>query len=414
MRVPFTLSDARGIATLALDGAHLITDVVEHTHAAILGPLVPGLSAPLDPVRPATTGRTRGISGAVYRAIHAGYNVADASLDAAFRALGSPGEAEDATTAERERALAILNGVWGDHLAEGGNRLAIEMRFRDGGAPLRLEPSAIRAAFPEPMGRVLVFVHGLCMYERAWQDGDRDRTAALAADLGYSPLYLHYNSGLHISTNGKRFAALLEELVAAWPEPVEEIAVVGHSMGALVARSAAHYGALRNHAWRGRLRHLVFLAAPHHGSGLERVGHWADDLMGRTPFSAPFRRLGVTRSAGITDLRYGNVVDEDWQEHDRFGHHDDRRVPLPLPDDVPCYLAAATLGARAGDLKDWLFGDGLVPLASALGIHCNPDFCCGVPPERQWVGYRLGHVGLLRSPEVYEKLREWLGPEANR
>jgi pimeloyl-ACP methyl ester carboxylesterase len=408
VKLPITLSDARGLATLALDGARLITDVVEHTHAAVLGPVGAGLSAPLASLRPLAPGRTRGIPGAVYRAIHAGYDVADASLDAVFRALRTPDEAENTSAVERERALAILNGVWGDHLAASGNPLAIEMRFRHEGAPLLLEPSAIRTAFAQPSGRVLVFVHGLCMNERAWQDGDVDRSIALALDLGYTPLHLHYNSGLHISTNGRQFDALLEELVAAWPEPVEEIAIVGHSMGALVARGAVHYGALSSRAWRSRISRLVFLAAPHHGSGLERVGHWADDLLGRTPFSAPFRRLGVSRSAGITDLRHGNVVDEDWQEHDRFGHHDDRRVPLPLPVDVTCYMIAATLGASAGDVRDRLFGDGLVPLASALGTHRNPEFCCGIPPERQWVAYRSGHVELLRSPEVYEKIRDWL------
>jgi pimeloyl-ACP methyl ester carboxylesterase len=408
LKLPITLTDARGLATLALDGARLITDVVEHTHAAVLGPVGLGLSAPLIPLRPAVPGRTRGIPGVIYRAIHAGYDVADASIDLAFRSLGSPGGGEDASTAERERALAILNGVWGDHLDASGNPLAIQMAFRHDGAPLALEPAALSEAFRQATGRVVVFVHGLCMNERAWQDGDRNASADLACELGYTPLYLHYNSGLHISTNGRRLAGLMETLIAAWPVPVEEIALVGHSMGALVARAAAYYGALEQRAWRGLLRRLVFLAAPHHGSGLERVGHWADDLMGRTPFSAPFRRLGVTRSAGITDLRYGNVVDEDWQEHDRFGYHDDRRVPLPLPDDVACYMAAATLGARAGDVKDRLLGDGLVPLDSALGTHGNPEFCCGAPPERQWVGYRLGHVELLRSPEMYARLREWL------
>ncbi len=408
MKLPITLADARGLASLALDGARLVTDVVESTHAAVLGPAGLGLSAPLLASRTAPPGRTRGIPSVVYRAIHAGYDALDKSLDVAFSALGGPGEEVAISTAERERLLAILNGVWGDHLAADENPLAIDMALRIGGEPLALERSALEAAFPQAGSRLVVFVHGLCMNDLAWQDGDRNRSMALAHELGYAPLYLHYNTGRHISENGAGFADLLQALVQAWPEPVEEIAIVGHSMGALVARSAAHFGMLRGHAWRSRLRHLAFLAAPHHGSHLERTGHWADDLLGLTPFSAPFRRLGVTRSAGITDLRHGNVLDEDWQEHDRFGHHDDRRVPLPLPSDVNCYLVAATLGARAGDVKDRLFGDGLVPLASALGKGSNPEFCCGVPPERQWVGYGLGHNELLRRDEVYDKLREWL------
>jgi len=114
------------------------------------------------------------------------------------------------------------------------------------------------------------------------------------------------------------------------------------------------------------------------------------------------------RSAGITDLRHGHLLDEDWVGRDRFARSGDRRQPVPLPDAVRCYTAAASIGAQGGDLKDRLLGDGLVPLESALGHHKDPRHALSFPPERQWVGYGMNHLELLSRAEVYTKLKEWL------
>ena len=59
------------------------------------------------------------------------------------------------------------------------------------------------------------------MNDLQWSRDGHDHGTALAADLGYTPLYLHYNTGEHISTNGRRLANLLESLVQEWPQPVE-------------------------------------------------------------------------------------------------------------------------------------------------------------------------------------------------
>ena len=132
-----------------------------------------------------------------------------------------------------------------------------------------------------------------------------------------------------------------------------------------------------DYKWPGRVRALVFLGTPHQGSRLERAGSRADALLNATRYSAPFRRLGMTRSAGITDLRHGSVTDEDWEGRDRFGHHDDTRCPAPLPSGVACYTIGATLGSRADDVKSRVLGDGIVPLDSALGIHKNASTAWG-------------------------------------
>ena len=184
------------------------------------------------------------------------------------------------------------NGVLGDYLAQIGNPLAIEMRLRHGGHPLELERQALRLALPEATRKLVVLVHGSCLSDRRWTRQGHDHGAALARDLGFTPVYLHYNSGLHISSNGREFAALLERLVAAWPTPLDELVIVAHSMGGLVARSACHVGETAAHAWRSKLRKLVCLGSPHHGAPLERGGHWVDLFLSASRYSAPLARLG--------------------------------------------------------------------------------------------------------------------------
>ena len=183
---------------------------------------------------------------------------------------------------------------------------------------------------------------------------------------------------------------------------------VALSMGGLLSRSALHHAALAGHAWPSRLSDLVFLGSPHFGAPLERAGNWVDVLLGTTSYTAPIARLGKVRSAGITDLRHGYLVDEDWVGRDRFARVTDRRHHLPLPDGVRCFTAAATLGAQGGDLKDRLLGDGLVPLDSALGRHRDPARTLAFPEDRQWLGYGMSHLDLLNRPEVYAQLCSWL------
>jgi hypothetical protein len=301
--------------------------------------------------------------------------------------------------------VAALNGVLGDHLAATGNPLAIVMRLRREGKPLELTRDGLVRAVPRPGGKIVVLVHGLCMNDRQWTRRVHNHGTALARDLGYTPVYLHYNTGLHVSTNGRALAELLEALVAAWPVPVEELAIVAHSMGGLVSRSAHHCGTRAGHAWTRRLRKVVFLGTPHHGAPLERGGQWIHLLLDQTPFIAPVARLGKIRSARITDLRHGSILDEDWQGRDRFAHGTDVRRPVPLPDGVQCFAIA---GRSAAHLGGRLLGDGLVPLASALGRHDDPRFALAFAESHQWIAYDTGHFDLLGRPDVYERMRAWL------
>ncbi len=384
------------MSRLAVAATKGIADLVEAMQVEIgSGPEVLGrpLAIPAQALARLACGNVRGVTSLV----GAGIDFALARCVPLLRD-SSPGPA-------REAMLAALNGVVGDHLQATGNPLAIEMRLRHGGKPLELNRPALRATFPAASAKVLVLVHGSSLSDLGWSRKGHDHGASLARDLGCTPVYLHYNSGLHISTNGNAFAGLLETLVEEWPVPVEEVSIVAHSMGGLVARSACDAAASAAHRWLPKLRNLVCLGTPHHGAPFERAGNLVDVALGISAYSAPFARLGKIRSAGVTDLRHGYVRDEDWQERDRFEHGDYRRRPLPLPERVRCFAVAATKAKVEGGTPA---SDGLVPLDSALGRHPGPELTLAFPREHQWVGRGMTHLDLLSRPEVYDVLRGWL------
>ena len=399
---PGHVADLRGASRLAIDAVTGLTDLVETMHRNI------GSVSSVAGVAP--KGRTTGITGLVYGTVRGVTRLVGGGIDALLGQLGSL-LGESASPPAREAVLSALNGVLGDYLVASGNPLAIDMRLRRDGRPLELTKEALAAAIPQSRaqpGKLLVLVHGLCMNDLQWTRQGHDHGAALARELGYIPLYLHYNTGLHVSTNGHALADQIEALLDAWPVPVRELAIIGHSMGGLVARSACHAGRASGHNWLRVLRELVFLGTPHHGAPLERGGNWVDLILGVSPYTAPFARLGKIRSAGVTDLRYGNLLDSDWTDYDRFARSPDRRTPVPLPSGVACYAIAATTGAAVGDAKDRILGDGLVPLESALGRHANPDRSLPIPADKQWIGYQMNHLDLLGKIEVYQQISRWL------
>mgnify|MGYP001580965255 CR=1 FL=1 len=393
------LSDIRGYSRLAVDTTIGLADLVESMHRNIAR--FPGVFGATKPER------TTGITGLVYRSIRGVTRLVGSGIDAVLAQL-VPLLGEVPSSIEREAVLAALNGVLGDHIAVSGNPLAIPMRLRRGGQPLGLTSQALAAAIPRPGGRILLLVHGLCMNDLRWRRRGHDHGAALAADAGFTQLYLHYNSGLHVSINGRALAGLIENLLHAWPVPVQELVIIGHSMGGLVARSACHYGRLAGHAWLQPLGKMVFLGTPHHGAPLERGGNWVDVLLGASPYSAAFARLGKIRSAGITDLRFGSLADEDWEHRDRFARSKDTRLAVPLPEAVQCYAIGACIAKSAGRLRGQLLGDGIVPLRSALGQHANPRLNLAIPQSRKWVGYGMHHLDLLDRREVYERIHQWV------
>jgi len=387
-----TVSDLRGGLRLLVDGVGGVTGIVEAMHSRI--------TRVARPVGPVAEKPTRGITGLVYRSIQGTNRLVGKGLDAAL-ALADPSLQatlrdlpENQRTPRREALVSALNGVMGDHLARSGNPLAVAMQ--------------LRPQLPPAGGKLLLLIHGLCMNDLQWSRKGHNHGQALAQSLGYAAVYARYNTGQHISINGRELAGQLEQLLNGWPEPVTELAIIGHSMGGLVARSAVRQAQEAGMTWPARLSKLVLLGSPHHGAPLERGGNWLHRGLGVSSYAAPLTRLSGLRSAGITDLRHGNLLDNDWNDDTRFVQAD-RRSSLPLPAGVACYALAGSLSPKtqAGKAADWL-GDGLVPVASALGRHADGDRELQIPASRQWVARGVNHLDLLSDKGVYRRLRQWL------
>jgi hypothetical protein len=407
---PVRVADLRGGAHLAVAAVLGATDVVESMHATI--------ARGAWPVGRGGRERTSGITGFVYRAVRGTTRLVGTGLDAGLALLAGE-HVEGPASPRREAVVAAVNGLWGDRLAATGNPLSTPMTLRLDGVPI--DPADPRPALAEGDGRrLLLMVHGLCMNDLQWRRNGHDHGEALAREGGWTPLRLRYSSGRAVADNGRALARLLETVLARWPVEVESLAIVGHSMGGLVARSACHAAQAAGHRWPASLSALVFLGTPHHGAPLERGGHAIDRLLAVSPYAAPLARIGLTRSAGIQDLRHGRVREDEVDagggstgrgpaSSARAPRGRDPRGATPLPAGVPAFTVAATTALRAEGWRAARIGDGLVPLASALGDHGDPRLALGIPPSHRLVVASANHWDLLDRPEVAARLRGWLG-----
>jgi triacylglycerol lipase len=309
-----------------------------------------------------------------------------------------------------ELVIGVLNGTVGDYLKRTGNGLATPMQLVRDGAAVPLTREALAAAYPRATPRVAVFVHGLMSTEAVWQMPDGGSYGSLLSrDLGYTPLYVRFNSGLHVSENGEALDVLLEQLVSSYPIAVEELLLVGHSMGGLVLRSAAHAagegGAPRR--WLPLVKRAFYVGTPHLGAPLERFGNvvsWALQAIGN-PYTSLISEIVNLRSSGVKDLRYSNLRREDWEGADANALLQNRRHPVPLLPHIRHHLIAGTV-APEGQLA-LLFGDAMVPLRSATGRARDGDRCSPFPQEHVRVMPRLDHLRLAHDPEVYAQIRAW-------
>ncbi len=387
MRVAKTVQGATRLGFDAVDG---VTNIVEGMYRNI--------SSFPHPFGRAPDGRARGIAGVVHEAVRQVNGAVRFGVDTALNLVTEHLDHDAPDSMASVALISALNGLIGDHLETSGNPLAIQMDLVTESDPRSPD--------------LLVMVHGLAMHHSFFSWKDHNHGQALAQAHDFSPVWAHYNSGRHISSNGQELADQLEDLVRDWPVPVRSIRFIGYSMGGLLTRSALAAAATRGHRWPSLTSHAVYLASPHHGSAVERGGNWFNAAFKISPYSAPLAALGMVRSAGITDLRHGNVVDSDWQDHDRFAHHDDRRQPTPLAPGIRHYAIAASLAEHKQDLFKRPLGDGLVAPRSALGDHKLPERNLGVPESNRLLVTGTGHLDLLSHRTVYHTLEEWLRPAA--
>jgi pimeloyl-ACP methyl ester carboxylesterase len=304
--------------------------------------------------------------------------------------------------------VAALNGLIGDRLERSGSDLHQPASVRLNGRVVGLDRRSLAAAFPDASPRLVVFLHGLMGDEYYWEWGGSSYGARLRGELGATPVYLRYNSGRHVSENGRSVAELLESLTQNWPAKVSEIALVGHSMGGLVARSACQQASLSGLSWAASVRQVVSLGTPHLGAPLERAAHVTASALYKLPETRMLASFLRRRSSGIRDLRYGSLVDEDWRGSDPDALRAAACQEVPLLPGATHYFVSATVTRSPQHPLGRLLGDILVLVPSATGrgrtrrIPFQDEHGLHVSPTH--------HLALLNHPQVYRRLREWLVP----
>jgi pimeloyl-ACP methyl ester carboxylesterase len=399
-------NEVRALTALAFEELRDFPGAIRDMHLGIAARAFRGVGSPARPVRVIHDELSR----RVYDALTSGTGLLGRAADAAI-ALEGVGEGTPlSTTRSGSAVIGAVGGLIGDRLERAGSDLHQPPSVRLHGDPVALDAASLRAAFPAATGRIVVFLHGLMGTEFYWEWGAAHANdtygARLAADLGCTPVFVRYNSGRHISENGRSVAAMLEQLIAAWPADVLDVALVGHSMGGLVARSACHHGSESGHCWTQRVGHIVSLGTPHLGAPLEQGIHVAAAALSTLPETRMLGSLLRRRSAGIRDLRHGSLVDEDWRgrDPDALRAAACKEVPL-LPGATHCFVSATITRSPRHPLGR-LLGDTLVLVPSATGRGRTRR----IPFEDEH-GHHVSpahHLVLLNHPEVYDRLRAWL------
>jgi pimeloyl-ACP methyl ester carboxylesterase len=403
--------EVRAAGLVAAAGFGQSATRIGQVHRALADRVFGAIGAPARPVKLAHDA----ISGGVYAAVRGiGGGVTRAGGTALALTHGSDAPALSDT---RSGALALgaLSGAFGDSLERDRSPLAVRMSVRRDGRPVPAASEEMAEAFPDAGPRVAVFTHGLCETEAGWWLGAERHYgdpgvwhgSRLQQDLDYTPVTVRMNTGLHISDNGRRLANLLEQMMGSWPVPVEDVLLVGHSMGGLINRSACHYGMELEHRWVERVRNVVTLGTPHLGAPMEQAAARLGVALNWTPESRPLAEALAQRSVGIKDLRYGAIVDEDWQDRDPDAWGPDPCADIPLLDTAAHYVIGATLTRDAQHPLGRVIGDLMVLYPSSAGqSRSGRRVAFEVDNTRHLGG--LNHFHLLNHPRVYEQMLEWL------
>jgi pimeloyl-ACP methyl ester carboxylesterase len=414
----------RAIKQLVHDAVDLTVKLVEEGHESAarnvmraLGWIEPiaGPARLINEIRRASTsgvlGSVRLVNRTVERLLDAGLvdidERAPSPIPMRSDAMGSGPWFVDST-------IAALNGAVGDYLHRQTNELDLGMKLRHRDAYLALERDELAALITEPTPRCAIFVHGLGASEWSWcwnavsNHGSPEVNfgTLLHDDLGYVPFFARYNSGRHVSENGRLLAAAVQRLHEAYPAPLEEILLIGHSMGGLVVRSACHYAQTEGRTWVERVRRVFSLGSPHQGAPAEKASHLAGAIL--HSIDLPSTRIPAEllrrRSSGIKDMRLGSVVDEDWLGRDPDALSADGCAEVPLLDSVAYHFLSATVTRDPEHPLGQLVGDILVRVPSASGpVMRGGDFAIRT---RSYGG--VLHHELQNHPDVYAQIRQWL------
>jgi pimeloyl-ACP methyl ester carboxylesterase len=357
-------TEARALSAALAEELGAVAAAAEATHRAIARRIFRAVGPVGTPVRVAHDA----IADVTHAAVRRG-------VAAAATGVGELAARRGATPLTEGRrgaaAAAIAHGLR-------GAATAFPASLRVDGRAVDPEPAALAAAYPGATPAPVVLLHGLVGTEHVW---DRGPGARLAAEAGRTPVLVRYSTGAPVLESAAAIADLLDDAFAAWPVPVEDVALVGHSMGGLVAVGAVHAGRAAGHAWAGRVRHVVTLGAPFGGSWLEQGADRAARALARLPETRALGGILERRSPGIRDLR------------------GDGAAVFPPLEGVDLVHVVATMTRNPRHPAARLLGDGLVRAAAAAA---------GGPGRTVHLG-GTSHLGLLRSPDVADALCAWLG-----
>ncbi len=308
---------------------------------------------------------------------------------------------EELSVTQRDRLISTLNGILGDNLQDSESPYCRNMVFRDQKTTLNLNQD-LSEQLNCISDRIILCVHGWCMSDIQWTREGHDHGQAFV-QYGYTPIYVRYNTGRHISLNGELLNVLLTDLMAHWPCELKEIAIIAHSMGGLVVRSALYYGEQQSVSWLPLVCSFITLGTPHNGAPLAQVGGWLDSRIAIHRQLRWLSRLTEFRGAGSKDLSQGLICHQDWQQDNKG------QVTRPmLPASISCYAIACCLGKSQRDRSNAKLGDGLVPISSALGQGELGVLPLNYPYDHCWVRYGINHVALLSDKQVMQRLKMWV------
>ncbi len=415
--MPHDSERLRAVKDLICDTVEGTTNLVESTQDSVADStlaylsLVQGLGGParrVDQVRRAITGLVTGSVRTTNEIVRRALDVAAPLIPSEPNATPTPmrfDQPKDPRLAA-DALLGVLNGLLGDYLREQSNALdlGMQLRFEDRYFDADEAPQVLAGGGE----KLALFIHGLMATEvswtlnaeSAWGDPTAHYGRKLAADLGYTPLFLRYNSGPHISENGRALATLLSDLHEQLPATTE-LVLIGHSLGGLIARSATHYESQRQapSGWLDRLSNVVTLGSPHLGSPVANGGHFLTAGLDAIDFPATqvIATIAKRRSAAIKDLRTGYIVDEDWHGKDPDAWLSAPRSDVAFVDDVTYMFVGSTVSADPDATVGRAIGDLLVRLPSATQ---QSEY----EVERHVIG-GLDHLRLQNDPQIYELIR---------